>query len=158
MNWEAFGAMGEMVSGIAVVASLVFVGLEIRKNTRATNASANHSVVQIANDFNRLITNPGMAELFLEGSSKYPDLEPATRLKFEHLMFSHFNMISVAFFHDRDVTFDNSEDLRMIIRFRFRQDGIQRWWAVHKGGFKSDVVQFVESVKNEMAEAPLEPS
>ena len=148
MNWEALGAIGELIGGIAVVMSLVFVGMEIRKNTRATYAGTYYLDIQIANDFNKLITSPGMAELFLEGGFKYPDLEPAQRLKFEHVMFTHFNYISVAYLHERDVTFKGSEDLQAIIRYRFRQGGVQRWWDAHKGGFKSDFVDFVESVKS----------
>ena len=39
MNWEAIGAMGDLVGGIAVIASLIYLSLQIRQNTNI-NASA----------------------------------------------------------------------------------------------------------------------
>ncbi len=35
MNWEAIGAIGQMIGALAVFASLVFVGLQIRQSDRS---------------------------------------------------------------------------------------------------------------------------
>lgn len=40
MNWEAIGALGEIVGALAVVISIVYLSTQIRSNTRATKASA----------------------------------------------------------------------------------------------------------------------
>ena len=40
MDIMELGAIGEMVGGVAVVASLIFVGLQIRANTRTMTADA----------------------------------------------------------------------------------------------------------------------
>ena len=34
MNWQAIGAIGELVGGLAVVLSLVYVGFQVRQNSR----------------------------------------------------------------------------------------------------------------------------
>ena len=39
MNWDALGAIGELVGGVAVVASLVYLGLQIRRNTISTQTA-----------------------------------------------------------------------------------------------------------------------
>ena len=39
MNWEAIGAIGEIVGAIAVLASLIFVGLQIRQSAAQTQKS-----------------------------------------------------------------------------------------------------------------------
>ena len=39
MNWEAIGAMGELVGGTAVIATLIYLSIQIRQNTNI-NASA----------------------------------------------------------------------------------------------------------------------
>ena len=39
MNWEAIGAMGELISGIAVIATLFYLARQIRQNNKI-NASA----------------------------------------------------------------------------------------------------------------------
>lgn len=35
MNWEAAGALGEIVGAVAVVATLVFLAIQLRQNTQA---------------------------------------------------------------------------------------------------------------------------
>lgn len=40
MNWDAIGAIGETISAIAVVISILYLAIQIRSNTRATKASA----------------------------------------------------------------------------------------------------------------------
>ena len=40
MNWDAIGAVGEMISALAVVVTLVYLALQIRVSTRESQASA----------------------------------------------------------------------------------------------------------------------
>ena len=40
MNWEAIGAMGEVVGAVAVVVSIVYLSQQVRSNTRTVRARA----------------------------------------------------------------------------------------------------------------------
>ena len=40
INWEAISALAEIIGVVAVAASLVFVGLQIMRNTHATKVAA----------------------------------------------------------------------------------------------------------------------
>ncbi len=44
MNWTALGAIGELVGGLVVVATLVYLAAQIRQNTRATKAAATAAI------------------------------------------------------------------------------------------------------------------
>ena len=35
MNWEAIGAVGEVLGAVAVVLTLIYLSLQIRQNTKA---------------------------------------------------------------------------------------------------------------------------
>ena len=67
MNWEAIGAVGEILGAIAVIGSLIFVGVQIRGNTRATQTAAAHN---LTNTFNSVITNisgdPEMSRIWVQ--------------------------------------------------------------------------------------------
>lgn len=39
MNWDAIGAIGELIGALAVVVTLGFLALQVRRSTRATNES-----------------------------------------------------------------------------------------------------------------------
>ncbi len=38
MNWEAIGAIGEIIGAMAVFLTLVYLALQIRQNTKAVQA------------------------------------------------------------------------------------------------------------------------
>ncbi len=58
MNWEAIGAVGEIVGAIAVVITLVYLAAQIRSNTRTTKANASfqatHSWAEVTQSFAEL--------------------------------------------------------------------------------------------------------
>ena len=50
MNWEALGAIGEIVGAVAVVLTLGYLAVQIRQNTRSVRASTHHSVGRSARE------------------------------------------------------------------------------------------------------------
>ena len=52
MNWEAVGAIGEILGAVAVVASLVFLAAQVRSNTRAMRARAGFDATTAFADMN----------------------------------------------------------------------------------------------------------
>ena len=44
MNWDAIGAVGEIVGAMAVVVSLVYLGSQIRVQNRESRLAAMHDV------------------------------------------------------------------------------------------------------------------
>jgi hypothetical protein len=44
MNWDAIGAIAETLSAIAVVATLIYLALQIRQNTQVIGSSTRHAI------------------------------------------------------------------------------------------------------------------
>ncbi len=55
MNWEAIGAIAEAVGAAGVIASLVYLGTQIRSNTRAAKATAYQQTLTGGRDINLAI-------------------------------------------------------------------------------------------------------
>ena len=51
VNWEAISALSEAFGVIAVVASLIFVGYQIRQNARATRAASMNNIMDKWGEF-----------------------------------------------------------------------------------------------------------
>jgi hypothetical protein len=65
MGIMELGAIGELVGGVAVIASLLFVGMQIRANARSIQIGSTVNVMGLwsqANEF--LCQDPELAELF----------------------------------------------------------------------------------------------
>ncbi len=46
MNWDAVGAIGEVVGAFAVVCSLIYLGYQLRQNTRTAEVTAYQEMVR----------------------------------------------------------------------------------------------------------------
>ena len=63
MNWEAIGAIAEAVGAAGVIASLVYLGTQIRSNTRAAKAAAYEQALTGGRDINlAVIAHSGLFE------------------------------------------------------------------------------------------------
>ncbi len=65
MNWEAIGAIGEIVGAVAVVITLLYLASQTRQNTKATHAQATASVASEMEQCLLTIANDGyLAEAY----------------------------------------------------------------------------------------------
>ena len=59
MNWEAIGAVGEVAGAAGVIASLIYLAVQIRQNTRSVEAATYQSVAESLADVSyRLVDAP----------------------------------------------------------------------------------------------------
>jgi hypothetical protein len=64
MTWEAWAAIGQLIGAAAVIASLIFVGIQIRQSVRASKATAFQGLVSSIIEVNIAhISNPGLLEI-----------------------------------------------------------------------------------------------
>jgi hypothetical protein len=55
MNWDAIGAIGEVLGAIAVVVTLIYLGVQIRQNTEREKMSQEFVANQYFNELRMLI-------------------------------------------------------------------------------------------------------
>ena len=79
MNWDAIGAVGELIGAIAVVITLVYLAIQIRQNTKTVRASTYQSVAEaLADGSYRLVghfdTDTDKVLLFIGTFRRYENL------------------------------------------------------------------------------------
>jgi hypothetical protein len=81
MEWTALGAIGELVGGVVVVITLIYLAAQIRQNTKATRA---HATAYVASEMERnllaVAENRGLAEP-IQMATEGADLPPVDRLR-----------------------------------------------------------------------------
>ena len=64
MNWEAIGAVGEILGAIGVIATLGYLAAQIRQNTRSSRDAASRASFDTVTRINlMLVENPEVADL-----------------------------------------------------------------------------------------------
>ena len=98
MNWDAIGAIGELIGAAAVVGSLVYVAIQIRQNTTATQSNTQQQIFDATTDVNLAIaSDPALSELITRANQDYESITDSDRIQLTFLYMNWFNMWHSAF-------------------------------------------------------------
>ena len=87
LNWEAIGAVGEILGAIAVVLTLGYLATQLRQNSQTLRASALDASITSANDVRKSIYESAeVAEIFRRGSTDPECLTEDERIRFRLVM------------------------------------------------------------------------
>ena len=131
MDWQVLGSIGEFVGGILVVVSLLYLGIQLRQNTRALRAETHQQWVQMNSAQNLLFPqNPEFATIYLKGCKNPEQLTQVERLQFDGLVLNVMNTLEALFFQAHQGAIDD-EFLRgrePTLEGLFVIRGVADWW------------------------------
>lgn len=165
MTLQDLGALGDMIGGIAVVASLIYLAIQIRQNTRqiAKEVEANRMAafernVESANRVRELlIVNPEITDVFLSGLRDYSGLEARDRFRFDQLMRNVMASFQGSYLRQRAYDTDprGFEGAGRIVDTLLRSPGVRDWLAQGefdwRPEFESFVLERLEAAKRSAA-------
>lgn len=66
MNWEAIGAVGEILGAAGVIITLAYLAVQIRQNTKVARSTVRQSIAESAQSLSAdIISSPDMAEILI---------------------------------------------------------------------------------------------
>ncbi len=87
MNWEAIGAIGELLGAVGVIATLGYLAFQIRQNTRQMQASAaNASAIALRDARRSVYESAEVTEIWLKGQSHPDELSENDFYRFRTIM------------------------------------------------------------------------
>ena len=90
MNWEAFGAIGEILGALAVVATLMYLARQMRQDAKATTGEAMGSWLA---DYNNMVLeisrDPEFSKLIRQGLTDFEQLDENDQMRFHTFMVAH---------------------------------------------------------------------
>ena len=82
MNWDAIGAVGEMIGASAVVISVIYLALQIRKQTHESRLAATRELNNHYLQAQAVLTEDGeIASIYLRAVQDYESLPDVDRLR-----------------------------------------------------------------------------
>ncbi len=149
INWEAIGALGEIIGGAGVIVTLLYLSLQVRASTVASKVESKLAASRMYSDFLRtLIESPEINDVFVRGREDFESLNSEEFYRFSNMAFQSFSLFSAGYFQFSRRTLSESDwfETLSILRFWLRGNGCRQWWVrlgVHMYG--SEFVAFVES-------------
>lgn len=147
MNWDAIGAVGEILGALAVFASLIYLALQIKQNTQSLRASAKHDATSRQLEyFDTLLENTSLRAVYREGLRDSASLGQDEQDVFWMLMYKAFFTFSEAFYEYKHAHFDEDQWLESseAIDWHLSHNGARAWWHHPKRrAFPSDFSDLV---------------
>ena len=92
MNWEAIGAIGEVIGGVAVIATLIFLSFQIRSSTQATRAQIAQDGIDATNRWRTSIYEDAELHDIWRRGIEGKELNESERKRYETVMTSWWYM------------------------------------------------------------------
>jgi hypothetical protein len=159
MNWEAIGAIGELIGAVAVVITLVYLAVQIRQNTMVSRAATRQKVAQMAMAAGSDVAiNGDLAELLvrdLEGK----EITPAQRLRL-------FARLYVALRHWENIHYqhligmlskDEWRGFRLNLKALFEWKTTQTYWKNERSFYSSAFQDEITTIQKEVASSNEDP-
>lgn len=157
MSLQDWGALGELVGGLAIIVSLLYVGLQIRQGASATRAATNQAFTEQFSDLILQITRPELRDIFWRGIKGLNNLQGSEIAAFMALLASIMRTYETFYFERIEGRFDsrmwNGYSLQLIDLYN--NVGVQEYWAIRKHQFSRDFDSFLVSQSSAIEARPM---
>ncbi|MFT5501350.1 MAG: hypothetical protein ACI88G_001487 [Woeseiaceae bacterium] len=159
MTLQDWGSIGELVGGVAIIVSLLYVGLQIRQGTKATQAATNQAFSAQYSQQILQITREDIRDIFRLGLGGLQNLNEGEQAAFMALMGSITRMWETFFFERRDGRFDsNMYDAWMVQLIDLHGNtGVQEYWSIRKHQFTPEFVTYLDQALAAVAPKDMYP-
>ncbi len=156
MNWEAIGAIGEVIGAIGVIVTLAYLAIQIRQNSAVVRSATRQAISTTQAEIGyRLAENPELrsaALLYTNLESTVPETELAAHFYLRGLLRTYENQ-----YHQYvDGTFDESiwTGYRNSMAQNFASPGVCKYWETHRALYS---IEFAAFVKSDLLDASTPP-
>ena len=144
-----FGNLSEIVGAVAVVASVLYLAAQVKKQTEEARLEASRD---ISSDFIQILLsvseNPDLAEILTKGIRDYEHTTNPDRLRANFYFAAIFRMAEQQHLHTTHGTLDPvyfSSFNRAFLEL-MSNEGPQQWWAINFTIFSEDFREYVNGI------------
>ena len=147
MNWEAIGAVGEILGAIAVFASLIYLALQIRHQNSEAHAAAIHEVWTGFRDSISALGDQQIAEVFTKAAA-HQDLSDAEHMQLLVQVQRILRVWEEAFMQKQQGRLDDEiwEAMLLQIKHAMGARPFQMVWDLRKGVYSVEFRRFIDDL------------
>jgi hypothetical protein len=152
MTLEAVYYISQIVAVVGIFASLIFVGLQIRQNTKAIKATSHHAVTDSFNAINTLIlSDPKVARTWRLALAGSEALDEDERTSADFMLLANMRIFETIYYQYKNGTLDkNLFDAELkTLKWSVTYPGVQAWWAANPISFSAEYRAFIDGLIRE---------
>jgi hypothetical protein len=161
MNWDAIGAIGEVVGALGVIVTLAYLAIQIRQNTASARVSTTQAILEAVASFSDLCASDmELGRVFLDGIENQTSLSRDEKIRFHFLMMSYMRRME-NFYQQGESSYLPAKDwagIRLNFFEVLVQPGSQAWWKKYSTRFNSHFATWASEEVSKIAASSLPES
>ena len=140
MNWDAVGAIGQLVGALLVGITLIYLSLQLRQNTAALKSSTFLAISTLmGSTMEVLATQLDLAPLLIRAQSGLDELTATERARFGFLMMMAVRRVEAVVVqrHLGLIDPELTEGFERSALSALASKGARQWWEGSKGAFSN---------------------
>src|SRR5205809_872017 len=150
MNWEAVSAVSQLVGSIAVVFSVLYLGIQVHRSTRVAKLATQDAAVTALRDVTKpLMENAELERIWRVGLEDLSALSTEDRARFFHAAYQFLKAFETIHFHYVYGLMDKQlwEGWRGLLRHYIAAPGMAQYWNLRPEVFSERFRNFVNSLE-----------
>jgi hypothetical protein len=150
MNWDAVSAVSELIGSVAVVLSVLYLGVQVHRSTRvarlATQDAAATALREVTKPF---MENAEVERIWRVGLEDLNALSTEDRARFFHATYQFLKAFETIHFHYVYGLMDRQlwEGWRGLLRHYITAPGIAHYWKLRPEVFSERFRKFVDTLE-----------
>ena len=149
MSWDAINAISQLISSIAVVLSVLYLGIQVHRSTRVAKVAAQDAAASAVRDVtNTFMDNADMARIWRVGLEDLASLSVDDQARFFHGTHQFLKAFETIHFHHVNGLMDEQIWLgwRELLRHYVGSPGIRHYWDLRNKLFSERFRKYVTTM------------
>ena len=150
MNWDAISAISQLVGSIAVVLSVLYLGVQVHRSTRVAKLATQDAAATALRDVTKpLMENAELERIWRVGLEDIASLSAEERARFFHATYQWLKAFETIHFHYVYGLMDRQlwEGWQELLRHYVAAPGIAYYWKLRPEVFSERFRKFVNSLE-----------
>ena len=150
--------VAEILAAVGVIASLAYLGVQVKGNTKALKAAAAHSFVDTNHSFVGLINqSPNLGDILVRGAKGLSNLKQGEVVQYSAFHDQAFMTFESNYYLWRDGVLDSRlwETHKVALIELLSMPGMAEWWPKRSHWFSEDFQDYVNRTVSETQAQPM---
>ena len=150
MNWDAIGAIGEILGAGAVVVSLFYLASQIRTQNKEARLAAMHEILTAFREASKPMSDGELADIFVRGNKDIDSLSDTEILRLIAVLNPVIRVLEEAYDQYTQGRLHKSKWDGMVRQYSSYMSApcFQHVWGVRRNHYQEDFRSFVDDMEN----------
>jgi hypothetical protein len=145
---ELISKLAGVLEALAVVGSLIYVAIQLKRNTKAIKSASYHNITSaMSNIETRISEDVELASIYRVGCEGKPKLGRDEQLRFEALLLSYFNFYENLYYQYKIKVLEDEmwEGWCKYMFDHLKQSGVKEWWGEKSAYYSQGFRDYIEA-------------